>query len=157
MMTIDLTSYSTTTQMNTAITTALAAYTDTTNLTSLLANKISTSHEANNIGNANVAFGAFGINKRTVTLQNSSGVTAVLSVDNGGNLNKGADGVITAPILNAREILTQSWKDSNGTVRSLLPSLGTLTYNGSTLIDLTYSQYLSSNYMTTTGLTSLSA
>ena len=80
---------------NTALANALAAYTDTTNLTTLLANKISTSHEANNIGNANVALGAFDLNTRTVTLQNSSScVTTILSVDNGGYLNVGADEII---------------------------------------------------------------
>ena len=86
---------------NTALTNALAAYTNTTNLTTRLANKIATSHEPNNIGNANVAFGAHGLNVRTVTLQNSSGVTTVLSVDNGGNLNTNNSGAITAPSVNA--------------------------------------------------------
>ncbi len=70
----------------------LSSYTNTAGLTTLLAGKLATSHEAGKIGSANVAFGAFDINTRTVTLQNGSGVTAVLSVDNGGNLNKGADG-----------------------------------------------------------------
>ncbi len=40
--------------------------------------------------------------------------------------------------------------DSQGVVRNLVPSItGTLTYNGSTLVDLTY---LSSNYSTTTSM-----
>ena len=42
---------------------------------------LSSSHEASHVGAANVAFGAFDINTRTVTLQNSSGVTVGLSVD----------------------------------------------------------------------------
>ena len=88
-------------------------------LTLNLGGYLSSSHEAGKVGNANVAFGAFDINTRTVTLQNSSGVTAVLSVDNGGNLNKGADGVITMPILNAWSSLRLKLTDSGGTVRNL--------------------------------------
>ena len=68
----------------------LSNYTNTAGLTTLLAGKLDTSHEAGKIGNANVAFGAFDMNTRTVTLRNRSGVPVVLSVDNGGNLNKGA-------------------------------------------------------------------
>ena len=40
----------------------LSNYTNTARLTTLLASKLDTSHEAGNIGNANVAFGAFDIN-----------------------------------------------------------------------------------------------
>ena len=53
----------------------LSSYTNTAGLTTLLADKLDTSHEAGKIGNTNVAFGAFDINTRTVTLQNSNGVT----------------------------------------------------------------------------------
>ena len=123
VLSIDLSSSSNTVAMNTAIanalvsyvtstalTNALAAYTDTTTLTTLLQSKISTNHEANKIGNANVAFGAFDINTQTVTLQNANGVTAVLSVDIGGYLNIGADGVITVPILNLWSFLALKMK-----------------------------------------------
>jgi len=96
----------------------LSSYTNTAGLTTLLAGKLDTSHEAGRIGNANVAYGAFDINTRTVTLQNSSGVTAVLSVDNGGNLDKGADGVVTIPILNAWSPATLKLTDIGGTVRN---------------------------------------
>ena len=68
----------------------LSSYTNTLGLTTLLAGKLATSHEAGKIGNTNVAFGAFDINTRTVTLQNSSGVTVVLEVDNGGILTSTA-------------------------------------------------------------------
>ena len=71
-------------------------------LTLNLSGYLSSSHEASHVGAANVAFGAFDINTRTVTLQNSSGVTVGLSVDLGGNLTlNGSDGVLTVPILNA--------------------------------------------------------
>ena len=53
-------------------------------LTLNLSGYLSQSDEASNVGVADVAFGAFDINTRTVTRQNSAGVTAVLSVDNGG-------------------------------------------------------------------------
>ena len=56
-------------------------------LTLNLSGYLSSSHEAAKVGNANVAFGAFDINTRTLTLQNNSGVTAQLSVDLGGNVN----------------------------------------------------------------------
>ena len=44
----------------------LSSYTNTAGLTTLLASKLDTSHEAGKIGNANVAVGAFDINTRTV-------------------------------------------------------------------------------------------
>jgi hypothetical protein len=82
-------------------------------------------------------------------------VTAVLSVDNSGYLNVNGNGIIDVATLNGWEFVNQSYKDSSGTVRDLVPSLtGTLTYNGSTLTDLTY---LSSNYTTTAALTTLLA
>ena len=83
------------------ITIDLTAYSTTTYINSLLSGKISTTHESYKIGSNNVNFGAYNSTMKTMTLENSSGVTAVLSVDLGGNLNKGADGVITVPILNA--------------------------------------------------------
>ena len=43
-------------------------------LTLNLGGYLSSSHEAGKVGNANVAFGAFDLNTRTVTLQNNSGV-----------------------------------------------------------------------------------
>ena len=71
-------------------------------LTLNLSGYLSSSHEASHVGAANVVFGAFDTNTRTVTLQNSSGVTVRLSVDLGGNLTlNGSDGVLTVPILNA--------------------------------------------------------
>ena len=88
-------------------------------LTLNLGGYLSSSHEAGKVGNANVALGAFDINTRTVTLQNNNGVTAVLSVDIGGNLNKGADGVITMPILNAWSPLVLKLTDSGGTIQNL--------------------------------------
>ena len=63
------------------------------------------------------------------------------------------DGVITVTVLNLWEYLTPQMKDSGGSVRSLVASLsGTLTYNGSMLIDLTY---LTANFTTTSALTTL--
>ena len=97
----------------------LSNYTNTAGLTTLMAGKLDTSHEAGKIGNTKIAFGAFDINTRTVTLQNSSGVTAVLSVDNGGNLNKGADGIFTIPVLNAWSPTVLKLTDSGGTSRNL--------------------------------------
>lgn len=120
---------------------------------------LSSSHEASHVGAANVAFGAFDINTRTVTLQNSSGVTVGLSVDLGGNLTlNGSDGVLTVPILNAADnawaLLAVKLTDSGGTARLLTPSLtGARVWNGNQLVttnDL-------NNYTTTAGLTTLLA
>ena len=38
----------------------------------------------------------------------------MLSVDNGGNLNKGADGVVTIPVLNAWSPMVLKLTDSGG-------------------------------------------
>ena len=96
----------------------------TKTLTLNLGGYLSSSHEAGKVGNANVAFGAFDINTRTVTLQNSSGVTVVLEVDNGGNLNlNGSAGVMTLPLLNAWSPTVLKRTDSGGTVRNLACSL----------------------------------
>ena len=43
-----------------------------------------TTHEANKIGSADIIHGAFDFETRTLTLKNAVGVSAVLSVDNGG-------------------------------------------------------------------------
>ena len=119
-------------------------------LTLNLSGYLSSAHEASNVGAANVAFGAFDINTRTVTLQSSSGVTAVLSVDNGGNLNKGADGVVTIPILNAWSPLVLKLTDSGGTVRNLASSLtGALVWNGNQLVTVNDLE----SYATTAALT----
>ena len=101
-------------------------------LTLNLSGYLSSSHEASHVGAANVAFGVFDINTRTVTLQNSSGVTVGLSVDLGGNLTlNGSDGVLTVPILNAWGFLAVKLTDSGGTARLLTPSLtGALAWNG---------------------------
>jgi len=124
VLSIDLSSYSDTTAMNTAISTAVAGY-------------IPTTHDANKIGSADLTHGQYDINTKTLTLQNGSGVTVVLSVDNGGNVNLGADGVLTVPMLNAWEYTGIAFKDSGGTVRNLVPSLtGGLVYNSSQLVDL---------------------
>ena len=101
----------------------LTAYSTTTSINSLLSGKISTTHESYKIGSNNVNFGAYNSTMKTMTLENSSGVTAVLSVDLNGNLNKGTDGVITIPILNAWDYTTLKIKDSGGTVRNLTSSL----------------------------------
>ena len=118
----DMTGYSTTTQMNTA-----------------LANYIPITHESNKISNANVGFGAFDINTQTLTLQNSSGVQGLLTVDNGGNLKINNSGVVTVAYLNAKVYDTIDLKDSSNVVRTLLPSItGSLTYDGVALVDLNY-------------------
>ncbi len=102
-----------------------------------LSGYMATTHEANKIGSADMTHGQFDFNTKTVTLQNNVGVTVVLSVDGGGNLNLGADGVLTVPMLNTWEYTSISMKDSGGTVRNLVPSLnGSLVYNSSQLVDL---------------------
>ena len=112
-------------------------------------------HEASKIGTGNVNMGAFDVNTRTLTLENSSGVTAVLEVDLGGNLNlNGYAGIMTVPALNAWQFLSITMKDVNATVYSLSPnSNGTLSYNGSTLAFLSEL----ANYSTTTQMNTLLA
>ena len=58
-----------------------------------------TTHEAHKIGSADAIHGAFDFETRTITLKNAAGVVAVLSVDNGGNLNLGSNGIATVPML----------------------------------------------------------
>ena len=71
-LTIDLTAYSTTSQ----ITQALLNYVTTAALTNSLAGKISTSHEANKLGLADVDHSSFGLTLETLTLKTPQGVTA---------------------------------------------------------------------------------
>ena len=145
-LTIDLSSYSTIT----GTTTLIANYSVTVN--ALLLNKISTTHESYKIGGNNVDFGSYNSTMETLTIKNTNGVTTILSVDNSGNLNTGADGVITVPILNTWEHLALKLKDSQGTVRNLTSSItGGLIWNASqlaTINDL-------SNYTNTSALTVL--
>ena len=123
----------------------LSNYTNTAGLTTLLGGKISTTHEANKIGAADVTH-LFDFKTQTLTLRNSNGVTLQLDVDNGGNLSLGADGVITVPILNAWDYINVRIKDSGGTVRLLNSSLtGALLWNGGQLATITDL----SNYSTT--------
>ena len=78
----------------------LSNYTNTAGLTTLLGGKISTTHEANKIGAADVTH-LFDLKMQTLTLRNNNRVTLQLNIDNGGNSSPGADGVITVTILNA--------------------------------------------------------
>jgi hypothetical protein len=82
-------------------------------------------------------WGAFDMKSETIALENASGVTAVLSVDLGGNLNlNGSDSILTVPILNAWAPLLLKLTDSGGTVRIFVPSLAKgLVWNGSQLVD----------------------
>ena len=76
----------------------------------------------------------------------------MLSVDNGGNLNKGADGVVTIPVLNAWSPMVLKLTDSGGTVRNLASSLtGALVWNSSQLVTINDLN----NYTTTSALTTL--
>jgi len=104
-----------------------------------LAGYIPTTHEANNIASADVVHGQYDIETKTITLKNGSGVTAVLSVDNAGYLNVGANGVITANLLNAWDFATIKIADSMNVSRNLTASLtGQLVWNQSSLVDLNY-------------------
>jgi len=103
-------------------------------LLTLTASYIPTSHECFKIGTSDVAFGAFDMGARTVTLTNASGVSKVVSVDNSGYLNVGADGVITVPVLNLWDHLQLRLKDAAGNVRLLTSTnTGALTWDGSTV------------------------
>ncbi len=110
-------------------------------LPTALAGYIPNSHESYKIGTANVGFGAFDINTRTLTLQNAAGVSALLTVDNGGNVKFDTSGVTTVACVD-NEFATHEYdelrlKDSSNVVRLLVPSItGSLTYNGTALVDL---------------------
>ena len=106
---VDLSMFSTTT----AITNMLNNYTTTSNLNTLLNGKISTTHESYKIGSNNINFGAYNSTMETLTLQNSYGITASLSVDISGNLYKGSDSIVTATYLNSWEYLTLKLNLSN--------------------------------------------
>ena len=96
----------------------LSAYTTTAGLTTLLAGKIGTTHEANKIGAADATH-LFDFKSQTLTLRNGAGVQAVLSVDNGGNVRIGSDGIVTILILNAWSPTLLRLSDSGGTSRLL--------------------------------------
>ena len=118
----------------------LSSYTDTAGLTTLLAGKMSTTHEANKIGTADITH-LFDFKSQTLTLRNSAGVTAVLSVDNGGNVSIGSDGIVTIPILNTWSPTVLKLSDSGGTSRNLAASLTrALVWNGSQLPTMSLSQ-----------------
>ena len=140
-ITVDLSMFSTTSQINALFNN----YSTTTAVNNLLANKISTTHESNKIGINNVDFGAYNSTMKTLTLENASGVTAVLSVDLGGNLNKGADGVITVPILNAWSFLTVKTDDGAGNIRNITSCLtGDLLFNN---IQLATQAWVTANFL----------
>ena len=70
----------------------------------------------------------------------------------GGNLNKGADGVVTISVLNAWAPMVLKLKDSGGTVRNLASSLtGALVWNSSQLVTINDLN----NHTTTSALTTL--
>jgi len=95
VLSINLSSYATVL----ALSNALAAYTDTTNLTALLASKISTSHEANKLALADVDHSGFDITAGSLSLKTAQGVTVIITADNGGNLSIGSAGIVTVPYL----------------------------------------------------------
>lgn len=129
ILSIDSSTYSTTSAINKI----LANYA----LTSSLSNYIQVTHESNKIGSADLVHGAFDIETLTLTLKNTSSVTGILSVDNGGNLNIGPDAVVTVPSLNSWAPTSLKLTDSAGTVRNLLAGVtGSLGWNGSTLVDV---------------------
>jgi len=123
-LSINLSAYSDTVAMGIAIAAAVAGY-------------IQTTHEANKVGAADVAFGAYDVGCKTVSLTNGSGVSATLSVGNSGDISIGADGILTVPMLNAWHFLSMSFQDSLGVQRTLTPLVnGGLAYNASQLVDL---------------------
>jgi len=64
----------------------LSNYLTSSAITTLLASKISTSHEANNLAVADVDHSGFGLTVESFTLKTPQGVVTVLSSDNAGNL-----------------------------------------------------------------------
>ena len=132
-LSISLTAYATTVALNNA----LAGYTSTTGLNTLLAGYLQTSHQAANIGSADVIHGGFDIETRTLTLKNAAAVTKALSIDNGGNLVWAADGLVTVPMLATQEHTSLSFRDSASVVRNMIPSAnGSITYAGSQLASI---------------------
>ena len=87
-----------------------------------LAGYIPTSHESHKVGAADVAFGAYDVGCKTVTLTNGSGVSATFSVGNSGNISIGSDGVLTVPMLNSWHFQSLSFQDSLGVQRTLTPT-----------------------------------
>ena len=72
------------------------------------------------MGASSVAFGAFDINTRTLPLQNSSGETAHLSVDLGGDVSlNGSNGIVTTPILHAWSPTIFELTDNAGAARNI--------------------------------------
>ena len=94
-ITTALTSYVT----NTALTNSLSAYTDTSNLTTLLANKISTSHEANNIGASNVSYGEHERHVLDFYKAESSSPTPLVLYIHGGGFVRGSKDTVNQETL----------------------------------------------------------
>ena len=181
LLTIDLSQYSTTSQ----IAAILANYVTSTSLTTLLAGKISTSHPANNVGSAAVNFGAYPITTSALTLTNkdltqggsgellwggqelqlranafhSISVAAPLTVSGANSividthwkpstvsvgsglsaLANDATGTLQLALTGTESRAQLSLIDSQGSVRNLVPSIsGALTYDGTSLVGLTY-------------------
>ncbi len=98
--------HSTTSQMNAAIVNAIVGYATTSQVATDLSGKISTSHESNKIGTADVDFGAFGVLTRKIIFDSTIGPICWLENDDTGKLqlggiNDASGGVVTMPILDA--------------------------------------------------------
>jgi len=141
VLSINLSSYATTLALNNA----LAAYTDTTGLTALLASKISTTHEANHLGLAAVDHSGFDLTTGTLTLQTPQGVRVWIDADNGGNLSISSQsyagaGIVTLPVMKAH-ISNSVYAATNCGITSLgNPSTGVVIFNVDTSILTTRSQ-----------------
>lgn len=135
----------------------LSAYTTTAGLTTLLAGKISTTHDANKIG-ATDATHLFDFKSQTLTLRNGAGVQAVLSIDNGGNVSIGSDGIVMIPILNTCSPSLLRLSDSGSTSLLLQASLtGALTCSSVQWVDADNLTTQLRSYTTSTALTTLLA
>ena len=82
----------------------LSAYLSAGAIANLLAAKISTSHEANNLALADVDHSGFGLTAESFTLKTPQGVAVSITADNGGNLSIDSQshsnaGIVTVPYL----------------------------------------------------------
>ena len=129
VLSIDLSSYFTTSQINSMLTN----YVTSTQHTTDLATKIDTSHEANNLGNSNVTH-LYDFKTETLTLQNAQGISTTLSVGLSGLVSIGSDGIVTIPYLSSWSPNQLRISDSNNVSRLLTAATnGNLLWNNNIL------------------------
>ncbi len=96
-----------------------------------LSSCIPTTHEANKIGAASVAFGAYDLGAQTLTLTNGSNLSKSLSISLNGGLDWSGDGLITVGMLHVWPFASLSLANPSNTLKALThDATGKLLWDG---------------------------